>query len=88
MCGKTLLWTHLPHSHWYSTIMVAVDRLSTFGNFIPLKADFTRKIVVESFVTSIVGLYGFLNPWFQNVIRVFFSSFYNTSLKHKVPLQL
>lgn len=58
MCGKTLLWTHLPHSHGYSTIMVAVDRLSTSGRFIPLKVDFTRKIVIESFVTSIVGLYG------------------------------
>lgn len=65
--------TLLPHSHGYHH--VAVDRLSTFGCFIPLKADFTRKIVVESFVSSIVGLYGIPKSMVSESDKSFFSSF-------------
>ncbi|XP_020234402.1 uncharacterized protein LOC109814398 [Cajanus cajan] len=37
--------TKLPNSHGFSTIMVFMDRLSKFGHFIPLKAEFNRRLV-------------------------------------------
>jgi len=51
--------TTLPPSQGYSVIMVTIDKFSKFGHFIPLKADFTSKIVAEVFLQQIIKLHGF-----------------------------
>jgi len=72
--------THLPLSHGYSTIMVVVDRLSKFAHFIPLKSEFTSKIVAETFINSVVKIHGFPKTIVFDQERVFIS-FGNNFLK-------
>ncbi|XP_047169459.1 uncharacterized protein LOC124838000 [Vigna umbellata] len=51
--------THLPSSHGYATIMVVVDRLSKFGHFIALKAEFNSKTVANAFINNVAKIHGF-----------------------------
>ncbi|WVZ08097.1 hypothetical protein V8G54_021443 [Vigna mungo] len=50
--------TGLPSSNDFMVILVVVDRLSKYGHFPPLKADYSNKSVVEIFVKSVVKLHG------------------------------
>ncbi|XP_019256273.1 PREDICTED: uncharacterized protein LOC109234659 [Nicotiana attenuata] len=50
--------TCLPSSRGKTTIMTVVDRLSKYGNFIPLPATFTAITVAKAFVAHIVKLHG------------------------------
>lgn len=42
----------------YSVIYVAMDKLSKYGHFLPLKGNFTSQIVAENFMQYIVKLQG------------------------------
>jgi len=68
--------TNLPSSHGFSTILVMVDKLSKFGHYIPMKSDYTTKMVAEAFVHNIVKLYGIRRSIVSNRDKVFISSFW------------
>lgn len=76
--------TCLPLSHGFSTIMVVVDKLSKFGHFIPLKAQYTSKTVAEVFINNIVKLYGIPRSIVSDRDGVFISSFWQHLFKAKV----
>ncbi|KAJ0511666.1 putative nucleotidyltransferase, Ribonuclease H [Helianthus annuus] len=50
--------TNLPLTHGKSVIMVVVDRLSKYGNFLSLPPSFTSTTVASVFVNEIVRLHG------------------------------
>jgi len=68
--------TALPPSQGYSVIMVIIDKFSKFGHFIPLKADFTSKIVAEVFLQQIIKLHGFPRSIISDRDKVFISKFW------------
>jgi hypothetical protein len=72
---------HLPSSHGFSTIMVIVDRLSKFGHFIPMKANFNSKSIAEVFITNIVRIQGFPKSIVPDRDGVFISSFWQHLFK-------
>ena len=71
----------LPASQGFSTILVVVDRLSKFGYFIPMKADFNSKLVAEAFINNIVKIHGFPKTIVSDRDRVFISSFWQQLFK-------
>jgi len=50
--------TGLPLSQGFTVICVVIDRLSKAAHFIPMKQDFTSKLVAELFFKHIVKLHG------------------------------
>ena len=48
----------LPKSRGYGTILVVVDRLSKYNNFILLRHPFTARSIAEIFVKEIERLHG------------------------------
>lgn len=65
----------LPKSQAYHTLLVVVDRLSKFGNFVPLSRPYTTFTVVELFMKHIFKLHGLPKFIVSNKDPVFFSSF-------------
>ncbi|GKC79751.1 retrotransposable element Tf2 [Tanacetum coccineum] len=53
----------LPMSKGKSVIMVAMDRLSEYSNFIPLAHPFTTIQVAQAFLDNIYKLYGLPKEW-------------------------
>jgi len=68
-------------SHDYFVIMVVIDHLSKFAQFIPLKKDFTSKTIVEAFVQHIVKLHGFPKTIVSDRDKVFISRFWQQLLQ-------
>ena len=66
----------LPKSEGYDVIYVAVDRLSKYAHFVPLKHPYTPAYVDEIFITNIVKLHRMphLIVFYRN--RVFTSKFW------------
>ena len=73
--------TNLPSSHGYSTIMVIVDRLSKFGHFIALKAEFNSKLVANAFINNVAKIHGFPKSIVSDRDRVFINSFWQQLFK-------
>ena len=48
----------LPNSHRYDTILVVVDRLSKYSDFILLKHPYTSRHIAEIFINEVVRLHG------------------------------
>ena len=71
----------LPKLQGYDTIMVAVDRLSTYAQFIPLTHPFTAKEVAKVFIKEVVRLHGFPASITSDRDRVFLSSFWSELFK-------
>jgi len=68
--------TTLPISKGFSVIFVVVDRLSKFGHFIPLKADFSSRAVAYAFIKNVVKLHGVPKTIVSDRNRVFLSNFW------------
>jgi phosphoglycerate dehydrogenase-like enzyme len=49
--------TGLPNSFGFTVIMVVIDRLTKYGHFISMKADYSSKSVAEVFMSHIVKLH-------------------------------
>jgi hypothetical protein len=73
--------TGLPHSNEFSVIFVVIDRLSKYGHFFPMKADFSSVKVAEVFFHNVVKLHGFPNSIVSDRDKVFTSSFWQQLFK-------
>lgn len=65
----------LPRSDRYNVIMVVVDRLSKYAQFMPLSHPFTAPAVALLFVREIVRLQGFSNSIVSDRDKIFVSNF-------------
>lgn len=68
--------TGLPPSSGFTVIMVVVDRLSKYGHFIPLKSDYSSKMVAETFMHNVVKLHGMPKSIVSDRDKVFTSQFW------------
>ena len=75
--------TGLPSVRGYSVILVVVDRLSKYGHFIPVPADFSSQKVADTFLHNIVKLHGISSTIVSDRDKVFTSGFW----KHLMKLQ-
>ena len=66
----------LPLSKGLSVIFVVADRLSKFGHFMPLKADFSRSKVAEVFIQNMVKLHGVPKTIVSDRDKAFLSHFW------------
>ncbi|CAJ2644751.1 unnamed protein product [Trifolium pratense] len=73
--------TGLPSSQGYTVILVVVDRLTKFANFIPLKTDYTSRSVAEAFMHHIVKLHGMPKSIVSDWDKVFTSQFWQQLFK-------
>lgn len=73
--------SNLPPSRGYATIFVVVDRLSKFAHFIPLKAAFNSKSVVNAFISNIVKMHGFPKTIVSDRDSIFINSFWQQLFK-------
>ncbi|KAH0670700.1 hypothetical protein KY290_026097 [Solanum tuberosum] len=67
--------TGLPSSQGRTVILVIVDRLSKYGHFIALSANFTSQKVAEVFVQEFVRLHGFPTKIVSDRDPIFISEF-------------
>jgi len=68
--------TGLPISYGFTVIYVVVDRLSKAAHFMPLKQDFTSKLVAEIFFKNVVKLHGLPKSIVSDRDKVFTSQFW------------
>lgn len=73
----------LPMIRGIAVIMVVVDRLSKYGHFIPLPANFSSSQVAEVFLQHVIRLHAFPSTVVSDRDRVFTSAFW----KHLMKLQ-
>lgn len=66
----------LPKVRGFNTILVIVDRLSKYGNFLVVRHPYMAKDIAGIFIREVVKLYGF--PWtiISNRDHVFMSTFW------------
>lgn len=68
--------TGLPNYGGFTAIMVVIDRLSKYSHFVPLKSDYSSKIVAEAFMHNIVKLHGMPKSIVSDRDKVFTSNFW------------
>lgn len=66
----------LPKSQGFDTILVVVDRLSKYSNFILLKHPYTAKQIAEIFVKEIIRLHGVPDSLLSDRDTLFISLFW------------
>ncbi|CAJ2644108.1 unnamed protein product [Trifolium pratense] len=66
----------LPKVHDIDTIMVVVDRLTKYANFIPVSHPYTAKDIAKIFIKDVVKLHGFPKSIVSDRDRVFLSTFW------------
>jgi len=79
----------LPKSECYSVVLVAVDRLTKFAHFIPMKHPYTTVTVAQLFMDNIVKLHGLPSSIVSDRDKIFVSTFWKQLFKlYKVNLTL
>lgn len=73
--------TGLPLSNGFTFILLAVDRLSTFGHFLALKTDYTSSKVADTFMHNVVKLHGMPKSIVSDRDKVFTSHFWQHLFK-------
>lgn len=73
--------TGLPNSFGWTVIMVVIDKLIKYAHFVPLKADYSSKVVAEAFMNNIVKLHGLPKSIVSDRDKVFTSSFWQHLFK-------
>ncbi|MCH86462.1 hypothetical protein A2U01_0007319 [Trifolium medium] len=73
--------TGLPNSCGFTIIFVIVDRLTKFGHFLPLKADYDSKVVAEAFMQHVVKLHGMPKSIVSDRDKVFTCRFWQHLFK-------
>lgn len=73
--------TGLPKSNRFEAILVAVDRLSKYVHFLPLKHPYTAKGVAELFAKEVVRLHGIPNSIVSDRDPLFVSHFWQELFK-------
>ena len=73
--------TGLPNSKGYTIVLVVVDRLSKYAHFIPMKSDYTAKVVAEAFFHNVVKLHGVPKSIVSDRDKVFTSNFWQHLFK-------
>ena len=68
--------TALPLSEGYSVIFVIIDRLSMYGHFAPLRANYTTQQVVETFLQHVVKLHSVPHSIVSDRDYIFTSEFW------------
>lgn len=71
----------LPQVRNYSVILVVVDRLSKYGHFIPLPANFSSQTVAEAFLQQIIRLHGIPRTIVSDRDKSFTSGFWRHLMK-------
>lgn len=61
--------------------MVVVDRLSKYAHFSDLKANYSSKVVAETFMNTMVKLHGFPKTIVSDRDKVFTSQFWQQLFK-------
>lgn len=69
--------TGLPCSRGFTVIFVVIDKLSKYGHFMPLKADFISLKVAETFIHSVFKLHGLPKTIVCDRDKAFTSSFWS-----------
>ena len=67
--------TRLPKSKGYTAILVVVDRLLKYSNFIPLKHHYIAKTVAEIFTMEVICLHGVMASILSDKDPIFASGF-------------
>ena len=77
----TAIWTNLTMARGVDTILVVVDRLTRYANFLAFSHPYTAKEVLEVFIKEIVKLHGFPKSIITDRDQVFMSSFWTKLFK-------
>lgn len=78
----------LPSSGHYNCILVVIDKLLKYSNFIPLHHPFTAQGVAEAFLNSVYKLHGMPPSIASDRDRIFTSILWKELFQHTQGTQL